>query len=340
MNFYLITQEATRNQEYIKEYLWARQFKKDGKKHQPYENLKEMKNGDIIFHNNKESNFIDAISIVIEDGKEYSLLAMPPEDRAIYGEGSKEGYIVKLDTELLEYPIELEKLLNFAYNTDNSRLIDINGKKKVAYSLQMNLSEALYCIEIARSKGNKNHHLWKIDEFFGKEYVDYYTDNDKYIIDKSLNAAQNDTKPRSYFIISPEEAVYNVINSSKKKSPKRDCFIAAKALAYANYECEYDRNHPTFIRKNSGHNYTEPHHLVPISRTGDFTFNKGNDTVAVSLDIPNNIVSLCSHCHNLLHYGRMEEKVHVLRKLYDERVVKLKNAGIDITFDDLLKYYN
>lgn len=45
----------------------------------------------------------------------------------------------------------------------------------------------------------------------------------------------------------------------------RDVKVALHALANANYSCEIDKEHPTFIRKTSNKNYTEPHHLIPLS---------------------------------------------------------------------------
>ena len=74
---------------------------------------------------------------------------------------------------------------------------------------------------------------------------------------------------------------------------KRDVKIAADALKRAGYVCEVDPSDRIFIRKN-GKGYTEPHHLIPISKYKDYNY---------SLDVMENIVSLCSHCHNLLHMG-------------------------------------
>ena len=51
------------------------------------------------------------------------------------------------------------------------------------------------------------------------------------------------------------------------------------------------------------------------------------------------VVSLCSHCHNLLHYGRFEDKKPILEKLYNERKQALKECGIDITWEQLESYY-
>lgn len=57
----------------------------------------------------------------------------------------------------------------------------------------------------------------------------------------------------------------------------------------------------------------------------------------VSLDVEENIVSLCSHCHNLLHYGKDFESV--LDKLYKERVYCLNKVGICVSFEQLKMMY-
>lgn len=70
--------------------------------------------------------------------------------------------------------------------------------------------------------------------------------------------------------------------------------------------------------------------MIPISRYVDFSY---------SVDVEENIVSLCSHCHNLLHYGCMEDKEVILRKLYDDRIAKLEESGLGLDFEQLKSYY-
>ena len=113
-----------------------------------------------------------------------------------------------------------------------------------------------------------------------------------------------------------------------RKVYPRDEETALNALRLAEYKCECDRTHETFIRKKDGTPYTEPHHLVPLSCHASFD---------VSLDVEENIVSLCSHCHNKLHYGRDIEEM--LQTLYDARKDLLASAGIDISFSELLRIY-
>lgn len=139
------------------------------------------------------------------------------------------------------------------------------------------------------------------------------------------------------------EVVYNSIeqaeyNKSQKRpkyatrtsvQPIRDIKVSRNALFMADYLCEIDNSHYVFKRKNSNINYTEPHHLIPLSAQRDFPDN--------SLDCEQNIVSLCCNCHKQVHYG--SEIDSILKPLYEKRYKFLKEIGIDITFDRLKKYY-
>lgn len=105
--------------------------------------------------------------------------------------------------------------------------------------------------------------------------------------------------------------------------------VARTALAHANHQCEIDTGHPTFISRRYEVPYTEPHHLVPIAFSDNFD---------VSLDVPENVISLCSHCHNEIHYGK--DIINILRWLYENRKVQLEHVGIQISFEELLWMYN
>lgn len=109
---------------------------------------------------------------------------------------------------------------------------------------------------------------------------------------------------------------------------KRDKRTAINALSHAGYQCEIDHAHPTFLRKNSDKAYTEPHHLIPMEFSDDFE---------VSLDVEANIVSLCSNCHNQIHYGQGADAL--IAQLYHRRRVALEQAGIHITLEKLFEYY-
>lgn len=124
----------------------------------------------------------------------------------------------------------------------------------------------------------------------------------------------------------PKKDLVENLKGQKKypRCPK----VARNALAIAEHKCEVDREHKVFIRRNSKYYYTEPHHLVPLSTHERFD---------VSLDVEENIVSLCSHCHNLLHYGADFEEV--LKRLYEERKALLESVGIVISYEELRNLY-
>ena len=105
--------------------------------------------------------------------------------------------------------------------------------------------------------------------------------------------------------------------------------VANNALKHAHYLCEVDASHMVFVRKNSDKNYTEPHHIVPLSAQEDFP--------EANLDREQNVVSLCSHCHNLLHYGADIDPV--LLPVYTERKELLEKIGVVVSYEELKKYY-
>ena len=107
----------------------------------------------------------------------------------------------------------------------------------------------------------------------------------------------------------------------------RKRWVARKALEIAGYKCELDETHKTFINK-IDKPYVEPHHLIPMCCQKDFE--KG-------LDVAENVVALCSNCHNEIHYGKNAKKL--IEKLYEKRKKLLESAEIGVTFKDLKKMY-
>lgn len=126
---------------------------------------------------------------------------------------------------------------------------------------------------------------------------------------------------------SPKPAKSATTSVSHKYS--RSKTVAQRALAKAKYLCECDPTHTTFKRKNSDVNYTEPHHLVPLYAAKDYP--------EIDLDREQNVVSLCSTCHNWIHYG--DEIDLILRPLYEQRKDLLKDIGVIISYDQLRAYY-
>ena len=118
------------------------------------------------------------------------------------------------------------------------------------------------------------------------------------------------------------------IYSSVQEKIERSRKTAENALILAEFKCEINNEHFTFIRKNQNVPYTEAHHLVPLAYSELFS---------CSLDVEENIVSLCSTCHNQIHYGKDAEIL--IRKLYASRKELLREAGIVLSEQELLEMY-
>ena len=131
------------------------------------------------------------------------------------------------------------------------------------------------------------------------------------------------------FEYNPIPQIPKASRSTIISAPARDRSVALNALKKANYQCEIDANHFVFRRKNGKTNYTEPHHLVPLNAQKDFP--------DADLDREQNIVSLCSNCHNWLHYG--DEIDSLLINLCEKRKDLLKTIGVEITYEQLKAYY-
>ena len=119
------------------------------------------------------------------------------------------------------------------------------------------------------------------------------------------------------------------INTKGMLVYKRDKQKAMNALSYAKFQCEINSEHKSFKRKADSLPYMEAHHLIPMSKQDLFEY---------SLDIEENIVSLCSNCHNEIHYGINAKKL--IEKLFNKRKELLKKKNIDVSLEDLISYYD
>jgi hypothetical protein len=124
----------------------------------------------------------------------------------------------------------------------------------------------------------------------------------------------------------PQEKIFLKEKDSRGRTlPKRDSIKRINAAVIADFKCEVNPEHTTFISRATGKPYVESHHLIPMEFYDEFDN---------SLDVEENIVCLCSNCHNEIHYGIDSEKL--VRKIYRQRKELLHNAGLDITEDELV----
>ena len=327
MAIYLVNQGKTYKDEHEGGYLWSPKRDAGGKNNAGYTLMTSVKRGDFILHNS--GGKISSISIAVRDCYD----AMQPDElhnsQTEYA-WSDDGY--RIDTEYHDFDVPLINSDIAAWakiHPAEGSCFDIKGKLKLRYlcnvasgHAEYMLKEALRLQQDPTTRGVLYQALESIETT-----DDDYDEGEKDIIE-AIVSSQTGTE-KHYSGKDKEPQAMTVAAGTSKPKPKRDAQRAANALLNADYKCEYDPTDRTFLRK-SGKPYTEPHHLIPISRYADFDY---------SVDVEENIVSLCSHCHNLLHYGRLEDKEPVLRKLYNDRIDMLRKSGLDLTFEQLKKYY-
>ena len=124
-------------------------------------------------------------------------------------------------------------------------------------------------------------------------------------------------------------------NLSFGKNVLRNPQLAKSAIIHANYQCEVDSAHSTFLNKH-GKPYMEGHHLIPCTvKNANYIWEKFKRNI----DCKENIVSLCPTCHRAIHMGNQDEKRRVLTVLILKRLPFLKQIGIIITPEYLFHLY-
>ena len=111
--------------------------------------------------------------------------------------------------------------------------------------------------------------------------------------------------------------------------------LTKSAIVSADYQCEVNSEHKTFLNK-QGKPYMEGHHLIPctVENAEEIWEQFGRN-----IDCKENIVSLCPTCHRAIHMGNRDEKRRVLSNLISKRLSILKEIGINITEEYLLHLY-
>lgn len=106
------------------------------------------------------------------------------------------------------------------------------------------------------------------------------------------------------------------------------------AIKKAYYSCERDYKHETFISKKTKQKYMEAHHLIPVCFQKEVW-----DKYGVNVDCIENLVSLCPTCHKAFHYGTKEVQKVMIDALFVRCVPKFKAIGLNITIEEIYKFY-
>lgn len=173
-------------------------------------------------------------------------------------------------------------------------------------------------------KGERLPFIGAVDE----NKLDFFIKQDQdNIFEQEWELDQDDTeyqKSISSLKVQEEAREYQVTKHN------RNAALGAQAIKEANYKCQIDSNHLTFISRVSGQQFMEVHHLIPVSKSDDFEY---------SLDVESNLIVLCPNCHRCIHYGDIDSKKKLLNRFYNERISLLNSSGIFIELAKLLRYY-
>lgn len=121
--------------------------------------------------------------------------------------------------------------------------------------------------------------------------------------------------------------IKNKVNNKNESNKVTRNEIQGKiALKKANFKCEYDSNHITFLNENNDQ-FMHKHHLIQMEYYFDFENN---------IDDHNNIYSLCPTCHSQIHHGKSEDQKVLIETLFKKRkriYEEYYNIGIEKLFD-------
>lgn len=150
------------------------------------------------------------------------------------------------------------------------------------------------------------------------------------IIQYSLNF--RDEKEVNEQDVDLNEKIDNTDMYAVEKYNRVSTVLKKLAKVNSNYRCELEDFYGCqyFTSKESHKNYVEVHHLIPRAVGNDFEN---------SIEVVENYVTLCPHCHRLVHLGEDVERKPALHNLYLKRKELLHEKGLDISEKDLKDYY-
>ena len=109
----------------------------------------------------------------------------------------------------------------------------------------------------------------------------------------------------------------------------RSNILREQALLFANYACEINQSHKSFVAEHTQKTYMEGHHAIPMNNQPQFNN---------SLDVYANIICLCPICHRRIHYGLKADRIHMMYMLYEKRADRLANSGIRLSKEEFAQY--
>lgn len=152
------------------------------------------------------------------------------------------------------------------------------------------------------------------------------------IDDELLNPEETSEFTKQNLIDIPEKRIDDTSILGQKKVNELFRYRKKIAREVADFKCELEgyKDCRYFTSKNTMKNYIEIHHFIPREFRNFFEYN---------IDVLANYVSLCPHCHKLIHNAVDRERVDMIRYIYNQRIDRLNSVGLHIEFKNLLEFY-
>ncbi len=243
---------------------------------------------------------------------------------------------------IISFKIALRNLIDIDDSQGSSEIDDLGGRKdryyiegniiSVAYKRNEMPSEEVFIKDLLEMMAYLNKFRMLKKEYKFDIFINRILNNTLSLPSDSEDAGHQeevdiaDPEKRDSGLPIMKNKRVKTIRNSYLGDPK----IAKRALINAKYQCEYNASHITFINETTGENYVEGHHLIPISAQDNFTY---------SIDIPENIISLCPNCHRKIHKASKREKKEMIQKFFIDREKHLIKRGIVTTQEYIESFY-
>lgn len=193
---------------------------------------------------------------------------------------------------------------------------------------------------------NYNYDMSKVIEKAGqtdqilavKKFLDFINEsqlvlsNDDFIED-NYYIESSEKLDDSVFDVTRKPEIFPTKNGKKYKTYKD---VKDKKINKVDFLCDcHDDRHDYFISSRTNRNYIEGHHIIPMKNQESYW-----EKFKKNLDVVQNISPLCPKCHRQVHNGTAEEKLVILRKIFEKNSQSLKELDSSLTIENLMEYYN
>lgn len=108
---------------------------------------------------------------------------------------------------------------------------------------------------------------------------------------------------------------------------RRSSIIRDQAIKLAEYKCEINKGHLTFLAERDHMPYMEGHHLIPM---------KWQSSFSNSIDTYANTICLCPICHRQIHHGETQDRIDMAKHIFKTREDRLRETGIVVKEPELI----